>query len=221
MVELRGLSKRYRIGDQVIDAVVDVNLSIGGGEFVTILGHSGSGKSTLLSMIGGLARPTAGTVVIGGEDIWRRDDRFRALFRNRRIGFVFQFASLIPTLNAVENVALPRRFGEAAAMARAEQDAILLLDRVGLSDRLYCYPSELSGGQQRRVAIARALINRPGLILADEPTGDLDEETEAQVMSLLRESALEFEAAFLLVTHSRDLTRDATQVVRLRGGALQ
>jgi putative ABC transport system ATP-binding protein/lipoprotein-releasing system ATP-binding protein len=221
MIELRNLSKVYRIGDQVINAARGINLAVGAGEFVAIVGHSGSGKSTLLSMIGGLARPSTGSVVIGGEDIWQRDDASRAQLRNKRIGFVFQFASLIPTLNAVENVALPRRFGARAAMGRAQEDAILLLDRIGLSDRLYCYPGELSGGQQRRVAIARALINRPDLILADEPTGDLDEETEAQVMTLLHESSREFGAAFLLVTHNREIAGGAEKIVTLKGGMLQ
>ncbi|MDR2238920.1 MAG: ABC transporter ATP-binding protein [Zoogloeaceae bacterium] len=220
-VELRELNRAYRIGDQVIEAVRDVSLSIDAGEFAAIIGHSGSGKSTLLSMIGGLARPTSGTVLIEDVDIWARDDAFRSDFRNARIGFVFQFASLIPTLNAVENVALPRNFGKGGNRAQDEEEAIMLLERVGLGERLFSYPSELSGGQQRRVAIARALINSPALLLADEPTGDLDEETEAEVMELLLSSCRKTHAAFLMVTHNRAIAEGADHVFRLKGGALQ
>lgn len=221
MVELRELCRTYQIGDQVIEAVRDVSLTVEGGEFVSIIGHSGSGKSTLLSMIGGLARPTSGQVLIEGEDIWARDDAFRSDFRNARIGFIFQFASLIPTLSAIENVALPRSFGGRRRRAADEEEAIMLLEKVGLGERLFSYPNELSGGQQRRVAIARALINRPALLLADEPTGDLDEETEAEVMALLLSSCREFKAAFLMVTHNRSISEGASKVVRLKGGELQ
>lgn len=220
-VELQGLSRTYRIGDQVIEAVREVSLAVDGGEFAAIIGHSGSGKSTLLSMIGGLARPTAGKVLIEGVDIWARDDAFRSDFRNARIGFVFQFASLIPTLNAVENVALPRTFGGRRRDRAAEDEAILLLEKVGLAERLFSYPRELSGGQQRRVAVARALINRPALLLADEPTGDLDEETEAEVMDLLLSSCRDSGAAFLMVTHNRSIAAGAQRVVRLKAGSLQ
>lgn len=220
-VELHELCRTYQIGDQVIEAVRNVSLEVAGGEFVAIIGHSGSGKSTLLSMIGGLARPTSGKVLIEGEDIWARDDAFRSDFRNDRIGFIFQFASLIPTLNAVENVALPRSFGSRRGQAANEEEAIMLLEKVGLGERLFSYPNELSGGQQRRVAIARALINRPALLLADEPTGDLDEETEAEVMELLLSSCREFKAAFLMVTHNRSIAEGASKVVRLKSGALQ
>lgn len=220
-VELRAVSRTFRIGDQVIEAVRDVSFAIGSGEFAAIIGHSGSGKSTLLSMIGGLARPTSGKVVIEGVDIWEQGDAYRCSFRNARIGFVFQFASLIPTLTAIDNVALPRQFGPPTRGAANEQDAILLLEKVGLGERLFSYPSELSGGQQRRVAIARALINRPALLLADEPTGDLDEETEAEVMELLLSSCREFGAAFLMVTHNRTIAEGADQVFHLNGGRLQ
>lgn len=225
MIELAQLCRTYRIGDQVIEAVRNVSLRVRGGEFAAIIGHSGSGKSTLLSMIGGLARPTSGRVVIEGQDIWSRDDAFRADFRNSRIGFVFQFASLIPTLNAIENVALPRLFGgrrgHDARPEASEEQAIMLLERMGLGERLFSYPCELSGGQQRRVAIARSLINRPALLLADEPTGDLDEETEAEVMELLLSSCREFNAAFLMVTHNRAVAEGADQLVKLKDGELQ
>ncbi|MBI3140982.1 MAG: ABC transporter ATP-binding protein [Rhodocyclales bacterium] len=221
MVELRELCRTYQIGDQVIEAVRNVSLLVDGGEFVAIIGHSGSGKSTLLSMIGGLARPTLGKVMIEGEDIWAQDDAFRSDFRNARIGFIFQFASLIPTLNAVENVALPRSFGGRRGHAANEEEAIMLLEKVGLGERLFSYPNELSGGQQRRVAIARALINRPALLLADEPTGDLDEETEAEVMALLLSSCREYNAAFLMVTHNLSIAEGANKVVRLKSGELQ
>src|SRR5262249_32449005 len=151
--------------------------------FLAVLGRSGSGKSTLLGMLGGLSRPTRGKILLNGVDLWSLSDNARAEFRRRSIGFVFQFASLLPTLRAIDNVALPALIGKArpadAAYARAES----LLTRIGLGDRLDAYPGELSGGEQRRVALARALINAPPLLLADEPTADLDEETEADILN--------------------------------------
>lgn len=220
MIELKDLWRIYRVGDLSIEAVRGVSLKIEAGEFVSIVGHSGSGKSTLLSMVGGLARPTRGSVVIERDDIWARDDDFRSVLRNRKIGFVFQFASLIPTLTALDNVVLPHMFNGAGIDQAAYGEAQRLLEVVGLADKVHAYPNELSGGQQRRVAIARALVNRPKLILADEPTGDLDEETEIEVMDLLLKTARASGAAFLLVTHNRSIAQTADRMLQLKHGIL-
>lgn len=220
MIELRDLWRVFEVGGQAIEAVRGVSLEVAAGEFVSIVGHSGSGKSTLLSMIGGLARPTRGAVLVEGVDIWSRDDDFRSSVRNRKIGFVFQFASLMPTLTAVENVALPHLFNGFGVTREELDDAERLLNRLGLAERADAYPNELSGGQQRRVAIARALVNRPMIILADEPTGDLDEETEAEVMDLLRRASREYGAAFLLVTHNRSIAQSADRMLHLKRGSL-
>lgn len=220
MIELKDLWRVYEVGDQVIEAVRGVSLGVAAGEFVSIVGHSGSGKSTLLSMIGGLAKPSRGVVMIDEEDIWARDDAFRSEIRNSGIGFIFQFASLIPTLTAIENVQLPLMFGSANGRADPNGEARELLGLVGLSDKLQAYPNELSGGQQRRVAIARALYNKPKLILADEPTGDLDEETEAEVMDLLLRTTRRNRAAFLLVTHNRGIAESADRMLKMKNGCL-
>ncbi|MFO1217011.1 MAG: ABC transporter ATP-binding protein [Burkholderiaceae bacterium] len=220
-IELEDVWRVYRVGDQDIEAVRGVALQVQRGEFVCVIGHSGSGKSTLLSMIGGLARPTRGRIALDGVEPWQRDDRYRAALRNERIGFVFQFASLIPTLTAIDNVALPSLFSGARGARQVEAEAAALLERVGLAEKFTALPGELSGGQQRRVAIARALLNRPQLILADEPTGDLDEDTEAEAIALLRGSAREFGAAFVMVTHNRAIARGADRVLEMKGGMLQ
>lgn len=220
MIELKDLWRVYRVGDLSIEAVRGVSLKVEAGEFVSIVGHSGSGKSTLLSMIGGLARPTRGAVMIDGIDLWSRDDDFRSEVRNQKIGFVFQFASLIPTLTSAENVVLPHLFNGTGVTREALDDALRLLGLLGLAEKADSYPNELSGGQQRRVAIARALMNRPRIILADEPTGDLDEETEAEVMDLLRGASREYDAAFLLVTHNRSIAQSADRTLHLKHGSL-
>jgi putative ABC transport system ATP-binding protein/lipoprotein-releasing system ATP-binding protein len=219
-IELNDLWRVYQVGDQPIEAVRGVSLRIDTGEFVSIVGHSGSGKSTLLSMIGGLAKPSRGSVVIDGVDLWSRDDDYRCVVRNKKIGFVFQFASLIPTLTAIDNVVLPYMFNGAGVGSPAYQHAQQLLERVGLAEKVDAFPNELSGGQQRRVAIARALVNRPVIILADEPTGDLDEQTEAEVMDMLLKSAREYRAAFLMVTHNRAIAQSADRMLQLRNGGL-
>lgn len=219
-IELNGLWRIYQVGDQPIEAVRGVNLRIDTGEFVSIVGHSGSGKSTLLSMIGGLAKPSRGSVVIDGVDLWSRDDDYRSAVRNKKIGFVFQFASLIPTLTAIDNVVLPYMFNGDGVRFPAYERAQHLLERVGLAEKVDAFPNELSGGQQRRVAIARALVNRPAIILADEPTGDLDEQTEMEVMDMLFKSAREYRAAFLMVTHNRAIAQSADRMLQLRNGGL-
>lgn len=220
MIQCQALSKSYNVAGQAIEAVRTVDLDVKQGEFLTVLGHSGSGKSTLLSMIGGLTRPSAGHVVFDGEDIWAYDDDRRADFRNRRIGFVFQFASLIPTLTALGNVLLPHLFAPAGVTPASYDAAAELLRRIGLADKLHAYPNELSGGQQRRVAIARGFVNGPEVVLADEPTGDLDEETEAEVLNLFLAMCRERHTTIVMVTHNQDICRRADRTIRMRNGCV-
>jgi len=217
MIELKGLSKTYAVSGKIIKAVQPLDLTIQQGEFVSIVGHSGSGKSTFLSLIGGIARPDTGTVNIDGTNIWGYDDKRLSKLRNEKFGFVYQFASLIPTLNATENVLLPTVFGG----GRKAADAANLLDLVGLGDKKDRYPSELSGGEQQRVAIARAFIHNPEIILADEPTGDLDEETEAEIMNFFEKINREKKVTMIMVTHSSEIALRAPSRFRMKQGVIE
>jgi putative ABC transport system ATP-binding protein/lipoprotein-releasing system ATP-binding protein len=217
MIELKGLSKTYTISGKTIKAVQPVDLTIQQGEFVSIVGHSGSGKSTFLSLIGGIARPDTGTVSIDGTNIWEYDDTRLSKLRNEKYGFVYQFASLIPTLTATENVLLPTVFGGKKTAA----DAVKLLELVGLGDKVDRYPSELSGGEQQRVAIARAFIHEPEIILADEPTGDLDEDTEAEIMAFFEKINREKNVTMIMVTHSSEIALRAPKRIRMKQGVLE
>jgi putative ABC transport system ATP-binding protein/lipoprotein-releasing system ATP-binding protein len=217
MIELKGLSKTYSIAGKTIKAVQPLDLSLLRGDFVSIVGHSGSGKSTLLSLIGGIARPDTGSVSIGNKNIWKYNDKERSKLRNEKFGFVYQFASLLPTLTATENVLLPTVFGSRKTMA----DAAQLLRLVGLGDKTDRYPAELSGGEQQRVAIARAFINSPEIILADEPTGDLDEETEAEIMEFFEKTNKEKKVTMIMVTHSSEIALRAQKRFRMKQGVLE
>jgi len=217
MIELKGLSKTYRIAGKVIKALQPLDLTINQGTFVSVVGHSGSGKSTFLSLIGGIARPDTGTVRIDGADIWEYNDARLSRLRNDKFGFVYQFASLIPTLTAAENVLLPTVFGGKKTAA----DAIALLKLVGLGDKIDRYPSELSGGEQQRVAIARAFIHDPEIILADEPTGDLDEETEAEIMKFFERINREKNVTMIMVTHSSEIALRAPTRFRMKQGVIE
>jgi ABC-type lipoprotein export system ATPase subunit len=217
MIELKGLSKTYTISGKTIKAVQPVDLRVLQGDFVSIVGHSGSGKSTFLSLIGGIARPDTGLVSIDNNDIWNYNDKERSKLRNKKFGFVYQFASLLPTLTAAENVLLPTVFGG----IKTKADAIQLLQLVGLGDKADRYPSELSGGEQQRVAIARAFINAPEIILADEPTGDLDEETEAEIMAFFEKINKEKKVTMIMVTHSSELALRAPRRFRMKQGVLE
>jgi len=220
MLACRQVSKSYKTERGVVSAVAGVDLEVPAGRFVAIIGRSGSGKSTLMAMIGGLSRPSTGTVEVGGIDVWRLSETALAAFRNERIGYVFQFASLLPTLRLIDNVALPamlrRRQSTAAAYAKASG----LLDRMGLGGYLDAYPSEVSAGEQRRAAIARALINDPALLLADEPTSDLDEQTEIEIMDELLAVNRELGTTLVLVTHNLALAEQAEQIVHIANGAI-
>ena len=217
MIALKNLSKSYEDRGKIIKAVDCLDLEVKEGEFISIVGPSGCGKTTLLSLISGLIKPTEGTVSVDAVDIWTLPERELALLRNKKIGFIFQFASLIPTLNATENVMLPAAFGD-NRKEDASNRAKELMGLVGLSERLDSYPSQLSGGEQRRVAIARALMNSPGIILADEPTGDLDEVTEREVMKLFVRINKELGTTFLLVTHNTELTKQTDRKLTMKHG---
>ena len=217
MIELKGLSKSYAISGKIIKALQPLDLSIEQGNFVSIVGHSGSGKSTFLSLVGGIARPDTGTVTVDGADIWDYDDSRLSKLRNEKFGFIYQFASLIPTLTATENVLLPTVFGGKKTM----DDAVRLLQLVGLGDKAGRYPSELSGGEQQRVAIARAFIHDPEIILADEPTGDLDEETEAEIMTFFEKINRDKNVTMIIVTHSSEIALRAAKRFRMKQGVFE
>ena len=218
-IELRGLSKRFQEGESERTVLQAVDLTIAPGQFVVLLGQSGSGKSTLLHLIGGIDTPSSGSVAIGGVDLTALDERNRTLFRRDHIGFIFQFFNLIPTLSVLENVTLP---GELAGRPRPalESAARDLLGRVGLADRASTRPDRLSGGQQQRVAIARALLHQPLLILADEPTGNLDEHTGEQVLELLIDLTRQQGRTLIMATHNGAIADRADRVLRVQDGHL-
>lgn len=220
-LECIDLAKVYVVGGAALAALDGVSLALERGDFVSIVGHSGSGKTTLLSLMGGILQPSSGRVVIDGVDLATLDDDGLAACRSQKIGFMFQFASLLPMLTVRENVLLPTLFDPAGARAAQDEDrALACLDRLGLGSRLGAYPTQLSGGQQRRVAIARALTMRPEIILADEPTGDLDEQTEEEVMKLFEDVNREEKVTIVLITHNLALARRAPKVLRMTDGRL-
>lgn len=224
MVELDSVTRCYRVGGQKVEALAGVDLEVPQGQFLAIVGPSGSGKSTLLNILGCLDRPTAGSYRLDGTDVSTFDDELASDFRNRRIGFVFQSFHLLPRLSVLENVLLPRRFlrtTEAeSARTDLEQRARSLLDRMDLSQRLDHRPEQLSGGQMQRVAIARALLMRPALLLADEPTGNLDSKSAAAVLGLLEEVHTQGQTV-VLVTHDADVAARAQRRVHLRDGKVE
>jgi putative ABC transport system ATP-binding protein/macrolide transport system ATP-binding/permease protein/lipoprotein-releasing system ATP-binding protein len=219
MLDARNLRKSYAGGAGRVDAVRDISLRLEVGHFLAVVGRSGSGKSTLLAMLGGICRPTSGEVLLNGVDLWSLSEAERSAFRNREVGFVFQSASLLPTLRVVDNVALPALMG-GSTERDAYRRAADLLARVSLVDRADVYPSELSGGEQRRAALARAIINAPPILLADEPTSDLDEDNEAEVLNLLQEICLSDRVALVLVTHDRAISQRADRVLEVRNGVI-
>ncbi len=213
------LKKDLQIGEVAVHALRGVTLSVERGEFMGIIGPSGSGKSTLLSLIGGLDTPTSGRVLIDGMDITDLNERALTRVRNEKIGFVFQFFNLIPTLTALENVALPIQFARQRQFDPAKR-AAELLDLLGVADRLGHRPAQLSGGQQQRVAIARALANAPALLLCDEPTGSLDTESSATVIKALRDVQQKMNTTVIIVTHSMDVASQLDRLVTLVDGRL-
>ena len=219
IVQTKSLIKIYRRGRFEIYALNGVDLEISEGEIVGIMGPSGSGKTTLLNMIGGLDRPTSGTVIVDGRDITRLSSGELADFRLREVGFVFQFYNLIPTYTAMENVEIPMSFAKVPKRER-EARAYELLSLVGLKTRADHKPDELSGGEQQRVAIARALANHPSLILADEPTGDLDSKNAISLMNLIKRLKEEYNQTFIIVTHDPIVVRGCSKVYNIRDGRI-
>jgi ABC-type lipoprotein export system ATPase subunit len=215
----RGLTKRYG-GEPGYEAVRGASLELDAGEFVAIVGRSGSGKSTLLAMLGALTRPSAGELRLDGADVWSLSEAELAEFRCRHVGFVFQFASLLPNLTALDNVAVPALLGRTMTPEAAYARAADLLARVGLAERADAYPGTMSGGEQRRVVIARALVNAPRLLLADEPTSDLDQDTEGEIIDLLSRLRASEGFCFVLVTHDLELAHRAQRVFEMRQGVL-
>ncbi|NUM47497.1 MAG: ABC transporter ATP-binding protein [Anaerolineales bacterium] len=217
-IEITNLSKSFQMGEATVHALAGVSLTIEQNAFCLIMGPSGSGKSTLLYLLGGLDRPTSGSIQINGLEMTALDENALARFRQKTMGFVFQSFNLIPSASALDNVAFPARFARMSARERKSR-GLELLERVKLLDRAYHKPSELSGGQQQRVAIARALINRPTLILADEPTGNLDTASGESIMALLQELHTEG-ATVIIVSHDPRLTAYATQIVQILDGKI-
>ncbi len=219
VIELRDIVKEYRIGEIVVPAVKKVSLSIKKNEYVAIMGPSGSGKSTLMNLIGCLDTPSAGEYILNGQDVSKMNDDELAEIRNKEIGFVFQTFNLLPRYNALENVMLPLIYAGIPKVERMER-ASQVISNVGLKDRAHHKPNELSGGQRQRVAVARALVGNPSLILADEPTGNLDSKTSVDVMGLFRDIH-EKGNTIILVTHEEDIARYAHRIVRLMDGEVE
>jgi putative ABC transport system ATP-binding protein/macrolide transport system ATP-binding/permease protein/lipoprotein-releasing system ATP-binding protein len=220
MLEARELCKTYATDRGQREAVRGVSLALEAGQFVAIVGRSGSGKSTLLAMLGGMCRPTSGSVALDGIDLWALPEPERAAFRNRDVGFVFQFASLLPTLRVIDNVALPALVRGVTEDEEVYRRATAVLARVGLGGRADAYPSELSGGEQRRAALARAIVNAPPIVLADEPTSDLDEDAEAEILESLLEIHRRDGVALVIVTHDPKIARRADRILELRTGSI-
>ena len=219
LIHARDLRKTYHVGDQMVQALDGLDLDIHTNEYVALMGPSGSGKSTLMNMLGCLDSPTSGKYILNGQDVSRLDDDALADIRNREIGFVFQTFNLLPRYTAVENVALPMIYG---GFSKAERDARAreVLTQVGLGDRMDHKPNELSGGQRQRVAVARALVMKPSIILADEPTGNLDTATSLEVMQLFSDIQKAGNTV-ILVTHEEDIAACAHRTVRLRDGKVE
>ena len=217
ILETRNLRKIYGSGDTEVRALDGVNLSVDSGEFVAIVGTSGSGKSTLLHMLGGLDRPTSGSVIVDGKDIFSLKDEALTIFRRRKIGFVFQSYNLVPVLNARENIVLPIQLDR----RQVDEDFLdKIVNTLGLEKKLGSLPSQLSGGQQQRVAIARALAAAPAIILADEPTGNLDSRTSQDVLSLLKVTSQKFAQTIVMITHNEEIAQTADRIIRIEDGRI-
>jgi len=221
MIQLEKVSKTYWMNkENAIHAVLETSLEIKKGEFLIITGRSGSGKTTFLNLIAGLTRPSSGQVFLDGQDLWSLSDQQQSLIRNRKLGFIFQFPSLLPSLTALENVALPTIFNTDHTKGTATPRAVELMETVGLNDKLNAYPRQLSAGQQQRVVVARALLNQPELLLADEPTSDLDEQTETEIMDMFQQIHIITGITIILVTHSTQLVRYGSQSIHMSRGMI-
>lgn len=217
ILKVEGLSKIYGKGNNKVEALKEVNLTINKGEFVAVVGASGSGKSTLLHLLGGLDKPTSGKVIIDNESIYDYKEEKLAVFRRRKIGFIFQFFNLIPVLDVEENISLPALLDNEKVDKEYLNELIKIL---GLEDRRTHLPSELSGGQQQRVSIGRAILNKPAIILADEPTGNLDSKTSKEVIELLRITARKYNQTLILITHDVNIATLADRVITIEDGGI-
>ncbi|MDO5336129.1 MAG: ABC transporter ATP-binding protein [Eubacteriales bacterium] len=215
ILETKDLVKYYGTGENMVRAIDHTDISIAPGQFTAVVGRSGSGKSTLLHMLGGLDRPDSGKVYIEGKDIFSLKDEELAVFRRRKIGFIFQSYNLVPSLNVWENVILPIGLDNRSI---DKKYVMHILERIGLTDRLHALPGTLSGGQQQRVAIARALAARPAIILADEPTGNLDSRTELEVVALLKSCVAEYSQTLVMITHDETIAQMADRVIVIEDG---
>ncbi len=211
------LTRVYGTGDTAVTALDDVSFSVEAGEFIAIIGSSGSGKSTLMHLMGGVDRPTSGTVKLQGQDIFASTDEQLAVFRRREVGLIYQFYNLIPVLSVVENMTLPVLMDGRSVN---EQRLSALVRALGLTGREHCLPNQLSGGQQQRVAIGRALMNAPSVVLADEPTGNLDSKNSTEIMSLLRGSNRKFKQTLIVITHDEDVALMADRVIAIEDGRI-
>lgn len=217
ILKTRDLCKAYGSNDAKVDALKEINLTVQQGEFVAIVGASGSGKSSLLHLLGGVDRPTSGQVHIDGTDLYSLNETDLAIFRRRKIGFIFQAYNLIPVLSAEENIKLPMLLDH----RQADEDyADELMNVLGLKDRKHHLPNQLSGGQQQRTAIGRALINKPSIILADEPTGNLDSKNSKEIVDLLTYSVRKYNQTLIMITHDSDVARRADRIVNIKDGVL-
>lgn len=218
LLRVEHLSKIYGAGENQVKALDDVSLSVEKGEFVAIVGASGSGKSTLLHLLGGVDRPTSGKVYINGTDIFAMNDDELAIFRRRQVGIIYQFYNLIPILNVEENMAIPMEL-DGRKVEKAQMDDMLL--RLGLTERRTHLPNELSGGQQQRTSIGRALITRPSIVLADEPTGNLDTKASIEIMHLLKTSNRELNQTIIMITHNMELAKAADRTIMIEDGKIR
>ena len=217
ILSIEHLTRVYGTGDTAVTALNDVSFTVEAGEFIAIIGSSGSGKSTLMHLMGGVDRPTSGTVKLQGQDIFARNDEQLAVFRRREVGLIYQFYNLIPVLDVVENMTLPVLMDGRSVN---EQRLSALVRALGLTGREHCLPNQLSGGQQQRVAIGRALMNAPSVVLADEPTGNLDSKNSAEIMSLLRASNKKFKQTLTVITHDEDVALMADRVIAIEDGRI-
>ena len=217
ILEVKKLCKNYGKGDTLVKALDNVSFEVNEGEFVAIVGASGSGKSTLLHILGAVDRPTSGSVIVNGIDVFKQNDNDLAIFRRRKVGLIYQFYNLIPILNVKENITLPCDLDGKRVDQKRLND---LLETLGLKNRINHLPNELSGGQQQRVSIGRALINNPALVLADEPTGNLDSQSSRDIVDLLKLSNKKYKQTLILITHDKNIAEEADRVITIQDGKI-